>query len=296
MKRLIFVAVFSLASSSGLAGTAQQEVEACTKALAAGDYAQALQHASASIGISNTNRDAYLCQARVYTSQNDHANAINALQTVDKLSNLPIEHIVALTLIGNQHLALRAFDQALECYRRSLVIARETGNKHFEMINLNQVGEALEGKTDYKGALENYLPALKLAANENERADCNARIASSYSAIDEHNKAIEHQIKAMFLEETSGDFDHYSNASLELGRIYLHAGQYNDAERTLVRALEKIRKAGDPYWEAKGNYYLAQVKRGQGDSQAAGALLVGAKQQAEKIGASDLVELISAQK
>lgn len=296
MKRLIFLAVFSLVSSSGLAGTAEQEVEACTKALAAGDYAQALRHASASIGIANTNRATYLCQAGVYARQNDHANAINALQTADKLSKLPIEHSVALTLIGNQHLALRAFDQALEHYRRSLEIARETGNKHFEMINLNQIGEALEGKTDYKSALENYLPALKLAANENERADCNARIAAAYSVIDEHDKAIEHQIKALFLEESSGDFDHYSNASLELGRIYLHARQYDNAEKTLGRALEKIRKAGDPYWEAKGNYYLAQVKRGQGDSQTASALLDSAKQQAEKIGASDLAALISAQK
>ena len=285
---------FSLACSNCLAGATEQELDACKKALAAGDFSLAVQHAAASTFASNKNREAYLCQFQAYAGLKDGVRAIESLAAADNLSNSPMEHVVTLTLIGNQYLASRQFDKALENYRQSLTLSRENSSRNFQMINLNQIGEALEGKGDNQTALENYLVALKLAANENERADSSGRIAATYSVIGEHDKAIEHQIKAMFLEERSGDFDHYANASLELGRIYTRAGQFANAESTLTKALERIRKAQDPYWEAKGNYYLALAKRGQGDVQGASDLMQAARQLAEKIGATDIVDLIVA--
>jgi tetratricopeptide (TPR) repeat protein len=295
MKRLAFAAIFSLASSGAVADTAEQALEACTKAAAAGNFSEAVQHAAASIAASSTNRNAYLCQARAYTGLNDRAHAIEALLAADRLSKSPLEHMVALMLIGNQNMALRELDKAMDQYHQSLSIAREIGDKHFEMINLNLIGEAQEAQSDYKSALENYLLAQKLAANDNERADSNARLAAAYSATGKHDKAVEHQLKAMLLEERSGDFDHYANAGLELGRIHIQAGQFDQAEKVLNKMLDKVRSAGDPYWEAKGMYYLASARRGQGDAQGAKPLLESARKLAEKIGAGDLLELISAQ-
>jgi len=293
MKRLAFAAIFSLASIA-YAGVAEQELESCTKAAAAGNLSEAVQHSAASIAASNTNRNAYLCQARAYAGLNDRAHAIEALLAADRLSKSPLEHMVALMLIGNQNMALRELDKAMDQYNKSLGIAREIGDKHFEMINLNLIGEAQEAKSDNNFALENYLLAQKLAANDNERADSNARLAAAYSASGKHDKAVEHQLKAMLLEERSGDFDHYANAGLELGRIHIQAGQFDSAEKALNKTLDKIRSAGDPYWEAKGMYFLALARRGQGDVQGANTLLESARKLAEKISASDLLELISA--
>lgn len=282
-----------LAALPAWAGDAAQSVQACNQALQSGDFAQAVVHAEHALRDSPNNRDAYLCLGRAQGGRGDDAAAVAALQSAEKLSTQPFEHIVALTLLGNQHKSVKDYARAIDSYRQSLAIARAEKSARFEMINLNQIGESLEGAGDPAGALEQYRQGLQFAANDNERADGNARIAAAQSTLGNHDKAIEHQIKAVLLEERSGDLDHYANANIELGRIYLTAGQYASAEKSLTKFLGTIAQAGDPYWEAKTRYVLGKVKAAQGDAGKASELFSQAKALAERVGAQQLAREIS---
>jgi tetratricopeptide (TPR) repeat protein len=293
MKQLSALVYLLLSALPALAADATQEIQACDQALQSGAYAEAAQHAELALRAAPDSRHAYLCLGRAQGEAGKHAEAVAALQAAGKLATQPTEHIVALTLLGNQHLSVRAYPEAAEIYRQSLAIARSAGIVRFQNINLNQLGETLEGSGDVAGALEHYQQGMKLAANENERADSNARIAAAYSLLGEHDKAIEHQFKAMLQEERSGDLDHYANANIELGRISLVAGQYADAEKWLGRFLVAIAQSKVPYWEAKGRYLLGKVKAAQGKGSEAAEQFALSKVLAEQAGDAQLLKDIS---
>ena len=293
MKRYILATVLSLATTAACAGVAEQELESCSKANAASKYNEAIEYAAAAIKTSSDNRTAYLCQARAYVGLNDYAHALASLVPADQLAKTNLEHIVTLLLIGNSYKELKEFDKAIDQYKKGRELSQKERDAHFEMVSLNNIGMAQEGKSDYAAAVENYLLAQTLAANETERAESHAHLASAYSALNNYDKAIEHQIKAAFMGERGSDFDQYANSGLELGRVYLQAKQYANAEKTLNKLLENIILNKDLYWESKGNYYLSLVKREQGDIKIADKLLEKAKEEAKSIEANDLLKLFS---
>lgn len=275
------------------AGSAAPAVEICDRALQSGDFAQAVAHAEAALRVEPDSRDAYLCLGRAEGERGNAAEAVAALQAADKFSTQPVEHIVALTLLGNQQQSAKAYEEAIAAYRQSLAIARAEKSTQLERINLNQIGEALQGQGDPAAALEHYLQGMKLAANDNERADGNARVAAAHSLLGNHDKAIEHQLKAMLFEERSGDLNHYANANIELGRICLAAKQYADAEKWLGKFLVTIAETGNAYWQAKARYLLGQVKAAKGAAAEAAEQFAQARALAQKIGAEQLLKEIA---
>lgn len=293
MKYSNFLFCALLAALPAWAGNAAQSVQGCDQALQSGDFVQAATHAEAALRDAPDNRDAFLCLGRAQGGRGNNAEAVAALLTAEKLSVQPVEHIVALTLLGNQYQSAKSYAQAIDAYRQSLAIARTEKSARFELINLNQIGEALEGAGDPSAALEHYLQGLKLAANDNERADSNARIAAAHSVLGDHDKAIEHQLKAMLFEERSGDLNHYAHANIELGRICLAAKQYADAEKWLGKFLETIAQTEAPYWQAKARYMLGKVKTAKGSATEAAEQFSQAKALAQKIGAEQLLKEIA---
>ena len=271
----------------------QTNIDGCNKAIAAGDASRALAYAERVLKQDKSNRSALLCKGRALGETGQYKEALAALDAAEKLSATPLEHMVALTLTGNVYRSAKQFPEALDTYRKSLALARAEKDKRFERINLNQIGDTLIDKNEPNPALENYLAGSKLANNGNERGDSYARIASTYSLLDQHDKAIEFQIKAVLAEEGAGDFDHYANANLELGRIYTAAKEYPNAEKTLVKIIATSKQEGSAYWEAKGDYYLALAKAANGQSQSARNLLNDAQHICVEIGAQELGEQIS---
>lgn len=264
-------------------------VDGCNQALEAGDAAKAMTQAQEALPGAINKREAYLCLGRAAGELGKHEEALAALQSAEKLSVQPVERIVALTLLGNQYREANNTPQAIESYRKSLEIARAEKNTGFELINLNQLGSVLEKSGDAEGALEQYQLGLKLAANDNERADSHARIAGAHSLLGQHDKAIEHQLKSVLFEERAGDFNHYAYANIELGRICLVAKQYADAEKWLGKFLGAIAEAGDSYWQAKARFMLAQVKLAKGAGNEAKSEFSQARAMAQRIGANQLL-------
>lgn len=283
-KLLLVVGLFFFTNSALADG-----VDACNQALEAGDAAKAMTQAQEALPSAVNKREAYLCLGRAAGELGKHEEALAALQSAEKLSAQPVERIIALTLLGNQYREAENTPQAVEAYRKSLEIARAEKNTGFELINLNQLGSALEKSGEVVSALEQYQLGLKLAANDNERADSHARIAAAHSLLGQHDKAIEHQLKSVLFEERAGDFNHYAYANIELGRICLVAKQYADAEKWLGKFLGAIAEAGDSYWQAKARLMLAQVKSAKGAGNEAKSEFSQARAMAQRIGAHQLL-------
>lgn len=271
-------------------------VQACQQALRAGDFDKAASAALQAIKESSGNRDAHLCLGRAKGQSGDHAAAVAALETADKYSSTPIAHMQALTLLGHEHKQAGAYSEARATYQKSLALAKSERNQYFQRANLVAIGEATQSEGRSKDALEVYQQSMKLAANDNERADCHAHLASAYNALGNHNDAISHQIKATVMEERSGDLDHYAKANLDLGRYYGDAKEYPNAERTLTKLLEVIKQNGDLYWEARIYQLQAQLAQAQGKAEEGSQYRQRALDLANKIGATDLARDIETTK
>lgn len=262
---------------------------ACEQALESGDPGRGAVVALDGAKSDNEKREAFLCQARAQDELGHYEEALVSLQMAEKLATQPLERMVALTLQGNVLSAGKKPAEAMVAYRQSLQIALNEKSAAFELINRNQLGAVLQESGDTAAALEQFQMGLKVAANDNERADSHARIAGAQSLLGQHDKAIEHQLKSALYEEKAGDFNHYANAMLELGRICLVGKQYADAEKWINKFLGTIMEAGDSYWQARARFLLGQVKSAKGEGSAAKEQWAQAKAMAERIGARQLL-------
>jgi len=266
------------------------DAEACNRALKAGDAATAAKIASEGAA---ANRDVQICLGRALSAQGEFARSAAAFQRADQLSTTPLEHVVTLTLLGNQQMAQGAHEDALASYRASLALAQAEKLKNYQRINLTQIGEVLEARQEFAGALEQYRQAQPLAANDNERADAHAHLAKVYSLLKQHDLAIEQQVKVVALNRKSGDFDHIAYAMLQLAYIYLQAGENANAGKALGKVDEAIAQAGDPYWQAESALMQGRLQQALGNPAAALKALEQGQALAEKLGASDLVKTIA---
>lgn len=269
---------------------ASTAVQACQQALKAGEYAQAIANANQALKALPDEREVWLCLGRAQGGAGNHAAAVAALQVTEKLSKKPFEHVIALTQLGNQYKSAKAYADAIATYRQSLAIAHADKNKRYEMIALNLIGESLQESGDVTAAIDAYQQGYKLAANDNERADSHAHLAAAYSATGQHEQAIAHQIKAVVLEERSGDLDHFAHANLELGRIYIEASQPGETEKVMNNTLPLIIQAGDSYWEASIYQMQGRVKFAQGKAEEGSDLLRHGVDLARKVGAEELAK------
>ena len=234
----------------------------------------------------------HLCLGRALGSAGRHPEAISALRVAEKLSTTPFEHIIALTLLGNEYKSAKDYSAAMLAYQQSATIARTDKNKRYEMVNLNLMGERLQASGEVRNAISSYESAYKLAANDNERADSHSHMAAAYSEMGEHDQAIIHQIKTVVLEERSGDLDHYAHANLELGRMYIDAKQPGEAEKLLDRMLPIVIQAGDAYWEASVYAMQARAKYSLGQAEQGALLFDRGIALARKIGVEELAREI----
>jgi tetratricopeptide (TPR) repeat protein len=294
MNRALIFVFISLTACSAIADDATASVRTCDQALESGaSLTDAAALAETRLRIATDDREAWLCLGRVRGELGEHSAALSALQAAEKYSKTPVEHIVALTTLGNQYQSGKEYAQAIDHYQQSLSIAREQKIVRLQRINLNLIGEAMQEEGNTAGALEQYQQSLKLAANDNERADSDARVAAAHSLLGNHDKAIEYQLKAMLLQERVGELDHYANANIELGRICLVAKQYADAEKWLNKFLTAIAESGAFYWEAKGRYMLGKVKAAKSNFEEAAEQFQKARTLAEKIQDQQLLKEIA---
>lgn len=257
--------------------------QACQKALNTGDFTHA-----AEAGTQSKDYDGIMCRGKAQLANNDFTHAITSFAEAEKATKDDFQQMLAVTFQARALQGAEKADEALASYDRSLQIAQQIKQQQGIMVNLNEGGQLLQSKGDTKGALERFLKAAPSAANDNERSECNQLIASAYSELGEHDKAIEYQLKSVLMEERSGDADHYLNARVELAAIATKAKDFARAERELNETFKLAQGAGSDYWQARTMLYQSRMERARGNSEQAKSLLQNALGLSNKIGAQAL--------
>jgi len=260
----------------------------CYTALENGKAADALVQADKLIKADAKNREALLCKGRAHAELKQYNEGLAALQAADQLSSQPADHVIALLLIGNVQKEAGKQTDALGSYQQALDAAKAKNDKALQRIVLNVIGEAQVDAGQTQEGLQSYLQGAALVANDNERAENYSHIAMAYSKLGKHEQAVEYQLKAMLMQERAGELDEYANAGLELGRLYMAAKNYSQAENAINKILKFAQENGSAYWEARANYMLGLNKAEQGDAAAARTLLLDAHHNARRIGAASL--------
>ncbi len=261
---------------------------ACNAALNKGDFSSASKLADEVLKRDAKSREGLICKGRLLGAQGKYDEALGALNQAEALSKASFDRIIANMLIGNVYKAQKKHDEAIANYEKSLGIATADKNEKLMRANYNLIGDVQTNKNEHNAALASYQAGYKLAMNDNERAENDELLAATYKALGQFDLAIEYQLKGVQMEQKSGTLDGIANANLALGDIYMQTKDYANAEKTYVKMLQFSKDNGGAYFEAKSNFYLAQVKTAKGDSAGANTLITEAKKIAKDIGASDL--------
>jgi tetratricopeptide (TPR) repeat protein len=282
-----------LISFNASADALSDKITACNAALNKADLSGALAISEEILKLQANQRDGLLCKGRALgaqspAAQGKYAEALTNLDSALKQSQPGFEQILAHIFIGNLHKNNNKTAEAVASYEASIKICEAEKLNQFKRVNLNLIGDAHAQNKDLNAALSSYTAASKLANNDNERAEDYERLAATYNTLGQHNNAIEYQVKGVLMQRKAGTLDQVANANLELGRIYLAAKEYANAEKTYLEAAKFAKDNGGAYYEARANVGLANTKAANGDAAGAKTLLADAQTQAKNIGAADL--------
>ncbi|MBM3351101.1 MAG: tetratricopeptide repeat protein [Betaproteobacteria bacterium] len=249
----------------------------CNIAFERGDLQKAIAKSANALSVDGKDRDALMCRGRIHGVQKNLAAALADLTAADALSSHPFDKAVIALLSSHAYKASQQYEQAIASYQQTITLAQVAKHKGFERLSNLAIGDIRFNDKQYDQALDHYLKANLLDANDNERADSFERIALAYHKKGQHDAAIENGVKAFLMREKSGSLDQYAQTSIQLGRYYVAAKDYVKAESTLNRIIKFAKERGGAYYEAQGSYVMAQVKAATGDKASAKTLIEHAK-------------------
>ncbi len=280
--------IFALLLALPLTGLAEDTLQACRKAVDAGDYA-----ASAKTAATQNTFDGVMCAGRAQQAVGEDLAAIETFAKAEKLAENAFNRTIAATFLARATRAAGKPDVALEHYARSLKLAQASKMEQAQWANLNEIGQIYQEKGDAKMAVQRYTEAYPFAANDNERSESNQLLASAYSLSGNHDRAIEHQLKSVMLEERSGDANHYLDARLQLAAYAVAAKDYPRANKEIADVIKVSKDAGSVYWEARASLQLARLEKSRGNLELARSTLKIAAELAGKSGVEALQRQIA---
>jgi tetratricopeptide (TPR) repeat protein len=289
LTNILFLITFNAVSAEVSA-----DVVACNNALNNGEAQVALTQAETILKKNNTDFEGLLCKGRALGLQGNYADALPIMELAAKSTNDTFSQLIAHILIGNLHQTNQQPEAAIASYKRSLAICEKTANNTYKRINHQLIGDVHFKLNDLNEALDSYSISTHLANNDNERAESFERLAKTYHALVNHDKAIEYQLKAVMMQKQAGSLTAYADSSLLLGQYFFDAKEYGHAERNYKKLAEFAKTNGGAYYEAKANFHLAETLFANGDQTAAKALFIDAANLAKKIGDQALVDEINA--
>jgi len=283
-----------LMSSSAYSAEVPVEIKACNDAVNKGDAKSALTQSAAILKKNSSDYEGLLCKGRALSLQGDYTEALEAMELAVNSTEDVFAKTISYILIGNLHKSNNKTEAAVASYKKSIEMCAIKGNKTYTRMNYNFIGDTYFDINDLHAALDNYQISMRLANNDNERAESFENLAKTYNALANHDKAIEFQLKATVMQKQAGSLTDYADSTLLLGQYFFDAKEYSHAERTYKKLAKFAQDNGGAYYEAKANYRLAEAMFANGDKTAAKALMLDANKLANKIGAKQLVSEINA--
>lgn len=270
------------------------EIKACNDAVNNGDTKSALIQSEAILKSNSADYEGLLCKGRALSLQGNYAEALTAMELAANSTEDLFAKTVSYILIGNLHKTNNQTELAVDSYKKSIELSEKKGNKTYTRMNYNLIGDAYFDANNKNAALDQYLISMRLANNDNERAESFESLAKTYHALGNHDKAIEFQLKATVMQKQAGSLTAYADSTLLLGQYFYDAKEYSHAERNYKKLAQFAKENGGAYYEARANYQLALAMFANGDKKGANDLLSEASQLAKKIGATQLANEIQA--
>lgn len=264
------------------------EATACQSALEKGDVATALTITKNALITNKNDRDLLICQGRSLAANDDLNSALNAFQQADAQAIEPLDKAITSMLIGNTYKLLKQYDKAITSYQSASAQAKISKIPSYERASYNAIGNVHALNQQYAQALAQYELGSKLAANDNERGESFEKIALIHHKMQQHDLALEYQVKGYAMQSKSGSLDEQANAGIVLGQYYALTKSYTSAEHILNKMIKLAVDNGGAYYEGKASYVLAGVKQAIGDKESARQLLDRAKAIAKETQDKDL--------
>lgn len=252
-------------------------VEACDAAVLKHQYQAAIVLADAH----PKQAEFWLCKGRAQSGLQQNAAAEDSFRQAITLKPQGLSLISAHMLLGNAQQQNKDTAGALASYQQALALSEQQNMRRYIRIAHNLIGETRYEQGDYAASLQAFETGEKLAANDDERADSYVHEAMAYQQLQQLDKAIEYQLKAVMMLRKSGTPDQYAEASLLLGKLFEAKKDYAGADKTYQRLMQYAQENGGSFYEAKTALYWADAKRAQGDAAMAEKLI----KQAEGIAA-----------
>jgi len=234
------------------------------------------------------NHEALICKARALGKQNQYAEAVKTFEQAVQATNDNFSKTIAYILLGTLHTQNSQTEDAIASYNKSLALCAQANNQTYSRINHNLIGDAYVRAKDFNAALDSYLQGVRLANNDNERAESFEKTAATYNALEQYDKAVEFQVKGALMQQKAGTLTAYADATLALGQYHYNAKDYASAERTYKKLARFAKTNGGAYYESKANYRLAEAMYANGDKAGAQPLINSALKQANAVGAKQL--------
>ena len=157
---------------------------------------------------------------------------------------------------------LGQFTRAIDIFEQALAIARETGDREGEAIDLSNLGNCYADLGQIPRAIELYEQALAIARETGDRegeATCLGNLANSYSDLGQIPRAIDLYEQALAIAREIGDRAGEASHLGNLGNRYAELGQTARAIELYEQALAIARQIGYRFAEAMDLANLGEV-------------------------------------
>nr|BEK71394.1 tetratricopeptide repeat protein [Kitasatospora purpeofusca] len=200
----------------------------------------------------------------------DYAQWLAAMELAERAAHRGGSLLARIEILNNFGVALRGagrYDEAIEKFGASHLLAVELGDDRARAQNLNAIGSTLERSGRHDEAVHYLDEALELrTALGDVRGSALTRLllARCASARGEHAEALEMLDAARTDLVAAGDVLNALNALANKGRVLADTGQWEPAETALHAALAEAQQCGAREWVARCYLWLADIAREQG--------------------------------
>ncbi|MER6824882.1 tetratricopeptide repeat protein [Streptosporangium sp. NPDC000563] len=220
-----------------------------------GDYPKATEHLLGALGLyrqGGDRRGQQVALNNIGEIEFRLGNYNTALRHYEEAESVypdmgPQNKAIWLNNVANVYQFLNRHADALECYRKSLRIHGDIGDRRHEVDALNNIGNCYARMGRDEDALVHHQKALRVSIEISERHEESRALLSIggiHHRADHHDAALAHYGKALAVAHAIGDVHQEARTLDEMGTALADAGKWTRAEECWRRALDLYESLG----------------------------------------------------
>ena len=199
-----------------------------------------------------------------YLNQNNPGKAREYLEEAVKLLNGEESAFQAevLNTLGEAYYQQRKFDQAIDCYQKSLKISQNLENRRGEIVSLFNLGNAYLEMRQFQQAGNFYHQCLEIAQHLGDRYSCASiyhQLGRVAEQLRDYEQAKAYYQQALDIKLEFGDRYECASTYHQLGIIAQQLREWEQARAYYQQALDIYLEFGDRYSCASTYHQLGMV-------------------------------------